>query len=56
MGSKMNLNRYSAGDRFFFWLAAKTGCSMDRLYCCCLLRMAMIVADKLEGRLFKAPL
>lgn len=46
---------YSAGDRLLFWLCNKTGASVDRAYGFRPVRLAMMLADKFEGRLSRTP-
>lgn len=48
--------QYSAGDRLLFWISNKTRVSVDKLYASRLVRIAMIFADKVEGRASKEPL
>lgn len=48
--------RYSAGDRLLFWISCTTGFSIDKVYASRFVRIAMIVADKLEGNPSKDPL
>lgn len=42
-------DRYSPGDRFYLWLGAKTGLSYDWLYRRQLLRLVMILLDRVSG-------
>jgi hypothetical protein len=48
--------RYSAGDRLLFWISCNTGISIDKIYASRFVRMAMILADKFEGRPSRDPL
>lgn len=48
--------RYSAGDRLLFWISFKTRISIDTLYGSRFVRMAMMLADKFEGKPSKDPL
>jgi hypothetical protein len=41
---------YPAGARLLFWVSAKSGVGVQQLYCFWPFRLAMTLADKLEGR------